>query len=310
MLPKAVQEAAERAEAAHQQITGNTKPNEAPAPETVVQEKPAESPAPAPVAENADTTKPANTGSSDWEHKYRVLSNKYSAEVPRMAQEIRELKAKLEEANGKLTANQKPSQDLPGSLTPEEVVERFGEDFAAAVGAVAARVASQHTGKLRDELAPKVESVVSTASVKDRKDFMASLTRAVPDWAVIDQEDGFTAYLDEVDPLTGYPRRRFFSEADASNDADRVIGFFRDYREKSAAQKDGRAERSRQAVESQIAPDSVRATSAPSGKRVWTQNDVRKFYTDARRGIFKPSEFEQIESDINAAIRDGRYVAA
>lgn len=302
MLPKAVREAGEKADALHSGLSGNTDPTAAPEKQAPTEDaKPVEQPAKAePVAQQ-----PAIDG---WEHKYKVLSNKYSAEVPRLAQELRELKDKFREQSEKMAVA--PVTELPSGLTPEKVVETFGEDFAAAVGALASKISEQQATKLREEFAPKMDAATSTANANARQAFLRQLSDSVPDWQVIDQEDAFTAFLDEFDQLTGRQRRRFFEEADQANDSHRIISFFTAYREGSSAKKTLQKEVAKNAMEYSLSPSSVRASEAPVGKKVWSQGEIRKFYTDARRGIYTPSEYERIESDIFAAQNEGRLIAA
>jgi hypothetical protein len=305
MLPKAVREAADKADAIHNQLSGKTEGN--PAPEQPQQTAEAAPAAEAPPAEQAVQQPPAPQPDS-WEHKYRVLSNKYSAEVPRYAQEVRELKEKLREAEAKQAAA--PAMNVPADLTPDKIVEQYGEDFANAVASVAARMAEERIGKFRDEFAPKVDTAVNHAAVTGRQAFMQQLTNAVPDWATIDQEDGFTAYLDEVDEMTGRTRREFFAEADRNNDAMRIVKFFTNYRERSAPKTALKQQVASNAVEYALSPSSVRTNEVPAGKKVWSQPEIRKFYNDARRGTYSPEEFKRIESDIFAAQVEGRLLAA
>jgi len=305
MLPKAVREAAEKADAFHNQLSGNTEQPPAPEQSQPVEAAPTQEAPPAEVKAEAPAPAPQTDA---WEHKYRVLSSKYSAEVPRLAQEIRDLKEKLREAEAKQIAA--PQASVPNDLTPDKVVEQYGEDFANAVASVASRMAEERISKFRDEFAPKVDTAVSNAAITSRQAFMQQLTSAVPDWATIDQEDAFTAFLDEVDEMTGRTRREFFAEADRNNDAMRVIKFFTAYREKSAPKPSMRKEVASNAVEYALSPSSVRTSDVPKGKKVWSQPEIRKFYGDARRGLFSDEEYKRIESDIFAAQVEGRLLAA
>lgn len=310
MLPKQVREAGERADAVHTAMTGNTAQsapeNAAPNGEQKPVDQTVKTEPPAPQAPEVKT-EPVEPTPESWERKYKVLSNKYSAEIPRMAQEIRGLKDKLrEQAEIKATA---VVVEPPSGLTPEKVVEQYGDDFAAAVGALASKISEQQTAKLREEFAPKMEAATSTANVNARQMFMKSLSDSVPDWQIIDQEEGFTAFLDDVDQLTGRPRRQFFEEADRANDSLRIINFFTAYREGSSAKKSSSNEVAKNAVEYSLSPSSSRANETPVGKRIWTQADIRKFYSDARRGLFTPQDYQRIESDIDAALSDGRLLA-
>lgn len=296
-LNRKVKEQNERADQILQQVYGKTEE----APKDPVAEKPQEV---APVEAKAE---PEQKPVDDWEHKYRVLQGKYSAEVPRMSEEIRELKASIQELK-EVKAPQASEVDLK-SMTPESVVEQFGEDFAAAVGAIAERIAAKQGKVLRDEFEPKVTAVTERTAQTARQEFMRDLTAIVPDWKSIDVEDGFTAYLDEVDELSGNTRRDFFNSADASNNAQRIAKFFASYKATKAPVKPVPQVESRISIDNQLSPSTSSRSESVPGKRYWTQADIRKFYQDQRRGLISDQEAKRIESDIFAAQGEGRLAA-
>ncbi len=311
MLPKAVREAGDKADAFHKAMTGNTEQSapdnskQAEVANPIEQQQTAEKLVPQEPVAKPDVVAPIPI--DGWEHKYKVLSNKYSAEVPRLAQEVRELKDKVREQSERKTTA--VVAEVTDGLTPEKVVEQYGDDFAAAVGALASKISEQQTAKLREEFAPKMEAATSTANANARQTFLRQLSDTVSDWEIIDQEPGFTAFLNEIDPLTGRTRRKFFEEADQANDSYRIINFFTAYREGSSVKKSSSNEVAKNAVEYSLSPSSSRANEIPVGKRIWTQADIRKFYNDARRNLFTPQDYQRIESDIDAALSDGRLLA-
>jgi len=312
-IPRSVLAQAERAEALQQSIM-SVENTEAKAPAPTVDQPPQEA-APAAVAqpaqpEQAPAAAPAAPVEDSWEVKYKVLSGKYSAEVPRLAGELREIRAeiaRLTEENAKLKTAPPAPVVADSGLTPESVVEKFGEDFAAAVGAVAARIADQRTDTLRNELAPQIKRSTDTAVKVARSEFLRDLASTVPNYQEIDLQDGFTAFLDEVDPMTGRSRRDFFNEADRANNSQRVAQFFKAYAgTKSPAPQQAAVS----SVESQIAPSSSRSSGPePQGKKVWTQREIGAFYAAARQGRYSADDYKRIESDIFAAQRERRIAA-
>jgi hypothetical protein len=296
-----VREQAERAEKLHAEIYGTT--DQAPVEQPTDQQ---------PVAQEAVTPNVAPEVQpqpvDDWEHRYRVLQGKYSAEVPRMAEEIRELKSMVQELKAAPQAPEAPALDLK-SMTPEAVVEQFGEDFAAAVGAIAEQIAARQGKSIRDEFAPQVEAVAKSTAQTARQDFMRELTSLVPDWKEIDVSEDFTAFLDEADGLSGRSRRQSFNEADSQNNAQRIAKFFLAFKGNTPADQQKTPVDSRMSIENQIQPSTSRKSEAPAGKRFWTQADVRKFYRDVQRGLYADSEAKHIESDIFAAAQEGRMAA-
>lgn len=314
MLPRAVREQAERAEAAHLALLGKTAPA-APTQEPVVT-PPVEAvqevitPVAPVVAPPAQAETPPEPVVDSWELKYKVLEGKYRAEVPRLAEEVRQLKA----AQTAPATAPAVAEEATTGVTPETVAAQYGDDFAAAVEAVA----DAKVKKLRDELSPQVEGMAASAAERARNDFLRDLTNLVRNWQVIDQDAGFTAYLDEFDAQTGRTRREFFNEADRANNAARVASFFASYatgKKTPQVPAPVAAAPATPSVDHLISPDSSRLSEAPPGKKLWTRAEIAKFYNDSRAtrgskpyGLYSAAEFAAIDSDLNAALAEGRIV--
>lgn len=304
-IPRAVQEQAERAEAAHLALlnTGTPPAQEPP---------PADPPADPPVTPDPPPAPPQPEPEPDsWELKYRVLRGKYDSEVPRLAADVRSLQAQLDALK---SSSPTPAADDVAQMTPEAVVDRYGEDFAAAV----ASIVEARTGRKIAEVSSKVDGIAQNTAKTSRSAFMSELTSLVPTWREIDAEDGFTAYLDDFDVQTGRKRREFFNEADQSNDAARIASFFIGYsrgkrsqpRPPAAPQAPKEAPPS---VDHLIAPDSSQSSSAPPGKKIWSRAEVNTFYKEARPypgsktfGRYTRDEFDAINLQIDTAIAEGR----
>jgi hypothetical protein len=313
MLPKAVREQAERAEAAHQALlAGNTAPATPPAPVAPPVEAPAPAPAAPPIEAPAAPTPPptpapvAPTAADAWELKYRVLEGKYRAEVPRLAEQVRELTDRL---NSLSAAPATPPAPAAPSAAAAVVREQYGDDFTDAV----ATVANDLVKPVRDELASKLAGVEERAAQQARHGFFSELASLVPNWQAIDAEAGFTAFLDEFDPLMGRTRREFFNAGDKANDAAQVAAFFAAYLRGRTPAPAPAAPVPPPSVEHLIEPDSSRHSEAPPGKKLWSRQEVARFYSDARAsngqpfGRYSKAEYERISADIDAAISEGRY---
>ena len=310
MLPSAVREQAERAERLHQEFLGNTAvaapdqtlvPPAEPTPvETVVLAEEL-----VPVAPQEPVVQPTVEDDS-WRLKYLALNGKYVAEVPRLAEEVRQLKHERDGLKQQLEARpvaNAPGADLPSGQTTESVVSTYGEDFVSAVSTIA----NAQAKAIRDEFSSDVEVLKADAGTRARDTFLRDLTAAVPSWQRIDAEAGFTAFLDEYDPMTGRLRREFFNEADRSNDAARIANFFATYA-KSNTPVPKAAAVPPPSMEHLVVPDSSASSEAPVGKKLWTQSEVQQFYRDARNKKYTPAEYARIDADITAANAEGRYL--
>jgi hypothetical protein len=321
MLPTKVREQAERADALHRELYGNT---EQPAP--VAEGENVEQVAAAPVVEQTppvEVTPPVAADS--FETQYRVLKGKYDAEVPRMAEELREakhanrdLQAQVEKLREEMTAlKQQPAApaapriDEVEGMSLDDVKEQFGEEFAKAVGAVARQYVRQSEDKFREEFVPKLDQVERHAVETARETFLRRLGESVPDYAEIDRSPEFTAFLDEVDPLSGRARRTYFEEANNSNDAARIAKFFLTFKATTQPpQSEAAMHVPSQAIEAMVQPSTSRVSEVPKGKKFWTRAEVQQFYVDVRKGRYTPTQAKAIESDMFAAQRENRFQAA
>jgi hypothetical protein len=308
-LPRAVREQAERAEALHQQLLAaqNTgvEPTPAPAPVEASVEAPEPAPAPAPAEAAAPASNVADADQALWKNKYDVLNGKYVAERRRDRERIQELEQQLQAQHQSAAPAPAPAPD--NSLAA--ATEKYGEEFAQAVETIAAAKSKQ----LTDALASKVEKVEASAAEVARSTFMRDLGARVPNWSAIDADPGFTAYLDTFMPETGRTRREFFNEADATNDAARIAGFFLGYsRSKTAAPAPAPvaapAPAPAPSVDHLLAPDSSRASvpDTSAGKKQWTVREAVQFYADARAKKYTPADFARIDRDITLAQQQGR----
>lgn len=296
MLPEAVEKQAKLAEDLHRQFYGNTAeaaPKEEPKAEVPVAEPAAEAPAPVDPAPVAST--PAEEES--FKRKFDVLQGKYSAEVPRMAAEIRDLKAKLAQAEAALkTKESAPPQ--PSRITPDEVSE-YGEGFVDFVKRAAADSVPADVGEMRATVEQLKGETVRLA--RDR--FFSDLAKAAPQWESLNEDKAFLTWLSGIDPLSGRIRQEIFDEASNSLDAWRVANFFNGYRgeqEPEPQQPDPLVQ--------QVEPPTTRVSAPPPGKKIWKTSEIAAFYAAVREGRLPRDEAARVEEDIFAAQADGRIV--
>lgn len=306
MLPRAVREQAERSDRILQEMLNGNTPAPAVAPEATetVDQVPAPveaTPAPAPAATTEPSPPPTSQTPDSWELKYRVLNGKYTAEVPRLHAEVKDLKAKVEALTAQL-------ESKTTSTTPDSVREQYGDDFAAAVDAVATSRVEEVVKKVDTQLSEVRDSAQKMA----RAEFMRQLTGLVPNVLALDGEAGFTAYLDEFDPMTGRVRREFFNEADASNDAARIATFYLAYARSKQPQVQSVATPPAPPPEPMLTPDASRSSSAPPAKKIWTNAEINQFYRvakpsgDGKFGPYTYAQYAAIDADITAAGNEGR----
>lgn len=306
-LPRAVLEAERKADEALQRLQQARQPQQTqadgappvePNQESAPTATPSEQTAPAPAA--ATSTPPAE-GDDKWEARFKTLSGKYNAEVPRLHAAIKERDSKLnsltEEVEALKAKIATPQEKL---VTPEEVSE-FGEPLVDLIRR-AAREEVQGKDSEIAQLKRQLEQLSGTATANVEVSFYDRLGNAVPDWRVINDDPEFHTWLGEVDDLTGMQRQDILQQAEEKRDADRVARFFKAFKK---VQQDKSAE-SQTSLESQVAPEATRTPEVPKGKKLWTRAEIAAFYAADRRGEYTEEQASAIDAEIQAAIREQR----
>lgn len=310
-LPRAVLEAERKADEALQRLQQARQPQQTQAdgtPPAVLNTEqppsatPSEPAAPAPAATQT-TPAPASASGDEqtWEARFKTLTGKYNAEVPR-------LHAALKERDGKLNSLTEEVEALKAQLAspkeplvkPEEVNE-YGEPLVDLI-----RRAAREEMQAKDaEIAvlKKRLDEVSSHTVQSREmGFFDKLNSAVPDWRLINDDPQFHAWLGEIDELTGVQRQAILAEAEEKRDADRVARFFSAFKRV----QENKAAAATASLDSQTAPVTSRVEVPPQGKKIWTRQEISDFYARDRRGEFNEAESAAIDSEIQLAIAEKR----
>lgn len=274
--------------------------------------------------------------SDDWETKYNVLSGKYSAEMPRMAQTIRELKDEIKElkSNASVPAEKpeptKTKQTKPEELFTPEEIEEFGPDLINIITRATSNAQptndSEIVEKLRaeiDTLKTSVNGINEKSSQNARDRLLSDLTNAVPNWEEQNSDPNFVGWLSQQDPYAGLLRHEMLDAAFERNDSARVINFFQGYLEENGVMQQTEETTNDEDSTSQAHVDladytapaksrgKIQEPAQKGKKRTWSQPQIAKFYSDIRKGLYKNKAKERtaIEKDIIAATQEGRLVA-
>ena len=306
-IPRAVKEAAERAEAIHKQMyeqkpvdpqpdpvdTNVPTPQDPPAPEALANPEPAVAP--------PDGLPDPQVKEDPWEHRYKVLEGKYRAEVPRMAADNRDLRQKLDALSQQMEQLKSQAEKPHQSLISNEDREKYGDDLLDVIKRAAQEQIAAKDAEITD-LKRRLDGVTQDTAKSAEIGFYDRLGQVAPDWVTINNDEGFLRWLDEYDEFTGRTRQDLLSEAEASRDADRVARFFNKWK----ATQQTTVAHSQQALEQQVSPDSNRMVAPPVGKRIFSRNEIAEFYAAARRGEISSKEMVAMEAEIHTATIEGR----
>jgi len=291
-----------------------------------------ETPPPA-SPEVGETPPDGSTDAQKWEHKYNVLNGKYKAEVPRLQKNVKDLSGQVSQLQSVLSSLEsvKPAEAAPPGtpeaatkLLKDEEIEDYGSDLIDVVKRAAREELAPEVNRLElenAELRRQMGTVVETSAVNARQGVYDTLDTQIPNWRELNSDQSYLAWLDTLDAYTNRMRRELLNEAFETNDAARVVAFFKGYLNENAvvspATEETPAPAPRQAqvdMASLAAPGKPRGGSAPGtqeGQQTWRQVEISAFYADVRRGKFKndPKGKLKIEKSIMAAVNSNRIVA-
>lgn len=336
-VPAQIRKQSEEIQKLYQQMAGDTPPEGAAPPadqeDVATPEAP---PADAPTGANEPATpigasEHGATGGQNWEQKYKSLQGMFNAEVARSQSSKREQEARisqLEQLLATLSSQTAAPKSTPASAPSVLITDKDREEYGDSidvmrkaareeVGSIAGKLAELEAtiAQLSSNIVPQVQNVARRQAQSAEENFWNGLAAAVPDWQQTNNRPDFQAWLLEVDPLTGGTRQSFLERAQEKLDVGRVVAFFRAFEQQSVPPVNTNAQPTRQAseLEKQIAPGRARGSSTPANQQpqTYTGNDIKKFFEDVRKGVYKgrESERDRIERDIFAAQREGRITA-
>lgn len=294
------------------------KVEEAVAADTPKEEAPVVEEKEAPVVE--EKAVPAED-TADYKQKYKTLEGKYRAEVPRLNEDVKKWKDTALNLNTRISELEAKLSELQQTSVANETdtdINQLTTDYPD-IGKVVKKLKDGYEAKI-DALEKKIQAGVSTeiSTVKEdvaesrRRQFDVDMAAAgVPDWKVLDVDEGFNAWLTENVPYTRITKLDALKDAASKLDVESVSRFFLDYKAtigKEAQQpNDGQGK-----LEKFVAPSTAKVGTGPhSTKQPWlTQAEYTKFMQESAKGKFHPSKWggkteEQVESMFDAAIAEG-----
>lgn len=275
-------------------------------------------PPPAPPAPSKDE--------ASWEHKYKTLQGVLNAESGRWHAEKELLEARLRAAQQAPAATPAPTpaptpQTDPALITDQDL-ETYGPDLMDVIGRKATEIASKIVAKRMEELKPELartqEQVTNVASqvYKSSEDrFYGELAKAVPDWAEVNTDKRWLAWLGEVDPLSGVPRQAYLDNASKTLNHEHAARLFNAFKELAGLTKPAEPapapDPAPKPKAPSLSPRTVGQATAPTHREPAagvTRSEIGAHY---RRGATDPSyrdstEHKEMEARIAKAMATGQ----
>jgi len=265
--------------------------------------------------------KPADTPPTDVEddfkQKYNTLRGKYDAEVPRLHQQVKQLTDELSNFREEMTAKKevptKPKEKV--SLVTDADREEFGEDLLNVQRKVAQEVAQDYEEKLEQQnsvIKALQDKIAGTDKQVGETQFSQRLVNLIPDFAQVDNDERWVAWLNEHDPMLRAPRRVQAQEAFNNGDAEAIADYVKLWKS-TLAETTNEPEKpvAKQELEKQVAPNrsanSVKAPTTPNSK-IYSSRDMDNAWTKVRtlntRG--KYDDAAKLEAELTAAYMENR----
>ena len=251
----------------------------------------------------------------DFQQKYSTLRGKYDAEVPRLHAQVKELSVKLETLNAQMLAKaeEKPVVEEPVSYVTDADKEEYGEDLLAVQKRVAQEVGAQYEVQLKQQ-ASMIENLTSkvegnNSQVNDMT-FDQALHRAIPDFASINNDPAWVAWLNEHDPILRGPRRNVAQQAFETNDIEAIAEYVQMFKA-TLAPVEELVDTRKKELEKQVTPTrNASGTHVPTdgSKKVYTPKQADKVWEKVRQ-LNQNASYEEatkLEAEISVAYVEGR----
>jgi hypothetical protein len=248
-----------------------------------------------------------------WKQRFDVVRGvlrterqTHQTEVQGLYQRVDELEGKLAEAEAKVTDSPSSSKTDPGKYFTPEQIEQIGEDEATAIAATAERAA-------REAAQAAVEKVVKPLQVREQRQaeqdvksqkraFTDQLAELIPNYAEIDQSEGWQIWLAEFDEVLEEQRQEKLARLTTKLNAPGVARMFTEYLktlERPAPPITPHGQGANTGGEPPAQPN-AHAVTAPSDK------EVKDFFKRAALG--KVSAQERVEFEARRKLRAGRLI--
>lgn len=287
--PKEIAEQADMAEALHAQLFPVT-PDTPPEPDPVIEE---------PVVEPVDES---------FKTKYETLKGKYDAEVPRLAQELREFKETY--INNQLAQlKQQEPQPEPEPENPVLAAMRaeYGDEFIEQLSTL---IQLQTKPLVQEYTKPLVEQAHSLEEIQTtlaRADFEKHLDTTAKGWREAYESDPkFGEFLTQPDPTGLYTYGDLLKVYSENWDKQKMSTLFNLYLNQNKVPEV--APQQNPAREALVAPSRTPSNPTPNvnDAKIWSIAEVEEFKRNDREGKYSTEDSKLLWDDLLQAASQNR----
>lgn len=305
-LPKQVTEAVELAEQLHERMF-------TPDSEVTQEEQPAEA-----AEEESETpateTQPEQEEDESFKNRYLSLKGKYDAEVPRLHQELKDLKERVFAQIGDLTKPKEEPKADPVADQLSKYREEYGEDLLEMARLIARKEIEQGLKAHLEPVQKQVEDVSETQIKAAQENFKNYLTGKVEgDWQALwkGQDPKFLEFLDQPDPSGLYTYGQLAQLYNDNWDADKLAIVFNTYLKSQAKPEKQEVTKPpvhNPAQDAIVAPSRATTNTVPASTdaKIWTQEMIAEFKKNDRMGKYDGETSMAMWDDLLKAIAENR----
>lgn len=309
-LPKAVQAQLDAAAAIEAEMAAASAPEQGnPEPVVAVQEAPVQ-PEPTEVQETQVAHEVPDSG---WEQRFKVIEGKYRAEVPRLAEENRELQMRLKEAITALEDANKPKPQ-ESKLVTDADVEAFGSDLVDMVRRASREEFEALSRKFLSDLegrfgavTEKVQRTEQAVAKTAEEKFWEKVLAEHVDFDAINNDPRWFEFLDTRIPGSRFTRRALATDAIEARDAVALNEQLKAFKDAYAAPV-AKPVKPKPNLNSQVAPNtsSASAPSADSTGRIWSAKEYQDALDHRNLQRMSREDYEALIAEADAAYAEGR----
>lgn len=285
-------------------------------------------------SEFTDAAPPEALRDSEWARRYNSMKGRYDAVLRNqgaMEEQMRQMGVELVRTQEMLATVQQaplvqPQTRRAGTGNENLITDQDRADYGDDLIDLTRRAAREAVGPELDALRLENERLTKQVSSGSRRDLFARMDQAVPTWRQINTSLQFKAWLRLPNVYTGQLRGNMLKAAVDGAEAPKVISLFKDFLAEAAAtgQQVPQAQQIEQqapaavphvaalALDTLAAPGRARPasgdTQVPADKPIYTRDQISRFYSDSRKGLYagREAEYRAIEADLQKAQGEGR----
>ncbi len=265
--------------------------------------------------------KDQNAKDGDWKQRYLTLQGKFNTEVPLLQSQNKKLQEVVGDLQEQVSKLSQEKSDKAFDADLEKFTE-YGDEFAELAKTL--KQMQSENNALKQTVAQLQGDFSSGFQQQTQADYdlylgqvKTELMELGTNYEAINYDPGFLAYLQEKPQGSEHTRHEFLLDAEQRLDLYTTVSIFKDYLQtKTNSQSTSQAREEKPKPNIQPSPVNTGAdtttAAGPKGK-VWTRDEISRFYKDKTSGFYNGEKGRQkaaeIEADIFAAQTQGRIAS-